>query len=199
MRLKTQFLTAAFLLAAVSETFGQGTFHNLNFENATFIPIPGDIYKRVQFAPAFPGWTAFVGTVQQTSTLSNNVFLDSSGMSIIDPGWSYPFGHFAGVIEGNFTAVLQAGFALDTFEPSDTTLVQSGQIPLGTESLQFRVYRDFGPSGSFAVTLCRPNLIADPSVNWHQLHAIRCRHPFLARPDYATGVHGLRRPTTSSE
>src|SRR5258705_6340372 len=97
--------TLAILLCPAS---GQGTFQNLDFESATLIPIPGDPYGSVQFAPAFPGWTGYIGTNQQGAALYNKVYLDSSGISIIDQGWSHLLTS-GGVIDGNFTAVLQAG------------------------------------------------------------------------------------------
>jgi hypothetical protein len=44
-------------------------FQNLGFESATFFSIPGDPHERVQFAPALPGWTGYVGGVPQTLSL----------------------------------------------------------------------------------------------------------------------------------
>ena len=159
---ETQFLAVALSVAALSTASGQGTFQNLNFESASFVPIPGDPYGRVQFAPAFPGWIASVGTSQQTAALSNNFFLDSSGMSIIDNDWPFLFG---GVIEGNFTAIVQAGFALGTFTLADTSLSQTGTIPAGTESLRFKAFADFGFSSSFAVSLGGQTLSLTPLEN----------------------------------
>src|SRR6266478_5350034 len=77
----------------------QGNFQNLGFESASLAGYP---YGSVPFAAAFPGWTGYVGTNQQTAALYNNVFLDSSGISIIDHGWSSPIAGPAGPIEGNF-------------------------------------------------------------------------------------------------
>jgi|ERR1043166_4398994 hypothetical protein len=131
--------------------FTQGTFQNLDFEGAFLVPIPGDVYGRVQFAPAFPGWTGFVGGVQQNAAQYNNAFLDSSGISVIDHGSSFPPSIL--VIEGNFTAVLQAGFALGTFQPTDTTLAQTGLIPPGTQTLLFRAYVSSLDPRNFGVTL----------------------------------------------
>src|SRR5437773_4772101 len=87
----------------------QGTFQNLDFEAATLLRIPGDPYGRVEFSPAFPGWNGYVGSSLQGAALYNNSFLDSSGISIIDQGWPHFVGPVAGLIEGNFSAILQAG------------------------------------------------------------------------------------------
>jgi len=145
-------LVIFFVTVLVSQSFpvfSQGTFQNLNFEEAFLVPIPGAGLGRVQFAPAFPGWTGYVGGVQESAALYNNVYLDSSGISLIDFGWPI----FPRVIQGNFTAVLQAGWRLNVFEPADTTLAQTGQVPAGTQSLQFRAFPDLGISDSFAVSL----------------------------------------------
>src|SRR2546422_10559953 len=88
----------------------QGTFQNLVFESATLVPISGTSSSPVQFAPAFPGWTGSVGGVQLSGALYNEVYLDSSGISVIDQRWTSPFGGPSGTIEGSYTAVLQAGW-----------------------------------------------------------------------------------------
>jgi hypothetical protein len=142
---------ATLLLAGfcIIDARSQGTFQNLNFESTSLVPIPGDPHSRVQFAQAFPGWAGYVGTNQQTAAQYNQAFLDSSGISIIDHGSIFP--PSTRVIEGNFTAVLIAGFALGTFQPADTTLAQSGLIPAGTQSLLFNAYFSLNPG--FGVTL----------------------------------------------
>src|SRR5260370_661315 len=144
---KGAFLFLCLMLLSNTRALAQGTFQNLAFEAATLVPIPGDLYGSVQFAPAFPGWTAYVGGIQQTSSLYNTVFLDTSGISIIDGS-----GSLRGLlIQGNFTAVLMAGLGLSPLQPADTSLSQTGLIPAGTESLRFKAYLDY-PQGTFSVT-----------------------------------------------
>src|SRR6266566_6464735 len=123
----------------------QGTFQNLGFESATLVPISGNSSSPVQFGPAFPGWTGNVGGVQVSAALYNNVFLDSSGIGIIDNG--VPF--FGSVIQGAYTAILQAGLTSGpggTLQPADTTLSQTGLVPSAAQSLLFRadVYANAG-------------------------------------------------------
>jgi hypothetical protein len=137
-------LALAFSLAV----HGQGTFQNLGFESASLVAIPEDPYGSVQFNNAFPGWVAYVGGVQQDRSLYNNVFLDSSGISIIDNGFPlYYFGAPVGVISGRFTAILQAGTTGPTATPADTTLSQTSLVPVSAESLRFRAYfwPNYGP------------------------------------------------------
>ena len=134
----------------------QGTFQNLGFESATLVPISGTSPSPVQFGPAFPGWTGSVGGVQLSGALYNSEFLDSSGISIVDQGWANPLAGPSGTIEGNYTAILQAGLASGpggTLQPADTALSQTGLVPLGTQSLRFKAYPALGQSGSFSVSI----------------------------------------------
>jgi hypothetical protein len=141
----------ALLLRAVLSAQGQGTFQNLGFESASLVPIPGDPYGRVQFAAAFPGWSGSAGGVPQTAALYNSLFLDTSGIGIIDAGFTNSYGS-GGLIQGSFTAVLMAG-VLGSAPAADTTLTQVGLVPVGTESLQFKADLNYiGISGSFGVT-----------------------------------------------
>lgn len=122
---------------------GQGSFQNLGFESAVIVPIPGDLYARVQFSEALPGWTGYVGGVQQSAAHHNNMFLDSSGIAIIGAGWPY-----GGRIQGAFTVALQAGLDLGTLAVTDTSLAQTGLIPSSTQTLRFRAKQGGGLFGS---------------------------------------------------
>lgn len=145
MKTKKLLLTCLIVIHTIASVEAQGTFQNLGFESASLVVIPEDPYGSVQFDNAFPGWVGFVGGVQQSRALYNNYFLDSSGISIIDNNWPDYFGPTAGVISGNYTALLQAGLSLSiTPTPADTTLSQTSLVPVSAESLQFRAY---SPSG----------------------------------------------------
>lgn len=139
-------------LAFLRSASGQD-FQDLNFESATLVPVSGDAYGGVQFAQAFPGWTVTIVGAIDTNALYNSIFLDSAGIAIIDHTSSY----FAGdVIQGNYTAVLESGLgstAPNNEFPTDVTLSQTGSIPAGTKSLQFKANNWFDSSGVFAATL----------------------------------------------
>lgn len=129
----------------------QGNFQNLGFESATIVPPSGSQF--VDFGQAFPGWTGYVGGVQDSVAVYNTLAGDTAGISIIDRGFSNPESLPGGLIQGNYTAVLMSGIS-GVNQPSDTTLAQTGLVPVGTESLRFKAQLDFiGISGSFGVTL----------------------------------------------
>jgi hypothetical protein len=93
--------------------------------------------------------------VQENAVLHNNIFLDTSGISIFDQGFQ-----FGSVIQGNFTAILQAGLG------GDTSLKQTGLVPAGTESLRFRARTGgLDSSGGFGVTLGGQTLSLIPVGN----------------------------------
>src|SRR6266446_856278 len=107
MKIEKSSILYIILISTVCCAQAQSTFRNLDFEAASLVPIPGDPYARVEVAAALPGWTGYVGGVQETAALYNSQFLDSSGIGIFDQN-SGP----GGPLQGNFTALLQAGLRL---------------------------------------------------------------------------------------
>jgi hypothetical protein len=132
------------ILAGAISAQAQGTFQNLGFESPTFVP-SGDT-SGVQFSPAFPGWFGYAGGVRQTMAVSNDVYLDTSGIAIIDRGWANPFSGRFGLIEGNYTAVLMAGVAGGITNPANVTLSQTSLVPVTAQSLWFKAAEIFPPS-----------------------------------------------------
>jgi hypothetical protein len=143
------------LLIGERKGYGQG-FVNLNFESATLIPITGDAYSRVQFDQAFPGWTGDCGGIQQAGALHDSLFLDSSGIGILDDQTQ------AGIkpVQGNYTAALEAGLQLFSGGQADTTLSQSGVVPASAQSLVFKAV--FAGTGNFTVLLGGETLSLTP-------------------------------------
>ena len=62
---------ASFLL--ITHTLAQGAFANLDFGSAVIVPAEGQFPSAIQFEPAFPGWTGYVGTNLETVVNYNNV------------------------------------------------------------------------------------------------------------------------------
>jgi hypothetical protein len=153
MRTRDLLILCFNFLCSVAPGLAQGTFQNLGFEQANLVPVSANA---VQFAPAFPGWSGFIGGVQASGALYNNLTLDTAAISILDHGWPNPFGGPGGLIQGNFTALLIAGLSstLPGAQPVNVTLAQTGRVPVNTESLEFRAYTySTSLSGSFVVTL----------------------------------------------
>jgi hypothetical protein len=132
-------------------------FQNLNFESATFVPIPNDPYDRVYLSSALPFWTGYVGADQTNAVLHNNFFLGSSGISIQGPtNSSFP------VLEGSLTPMLQAGTD-NLGNPMPVALSQTGLVPLDSRSLLFRANASvFGGPNPFVVTLDGETLSMTP-------------------------------------
>lgn len=137
------------LLLDVVGAVGQGAFQNLGFESASPIPTPP---APVAFGTALPGWTGYVGGVQESGAVYNTLTMDGAGFGIIDSGFSNPYYLPGGLIQGNFTAVVMSGIAGPGVGlPADATLAQTGLVPAGTESLDFKAQLDGG--SSFTVAL----------------------------------------------
>ena len=146
MKLPRTIWSVVFSLVLISRASAQ-SFLNLDFESATLVPV-GTTSQYVQFAPAFPGWTASIVSPFNTNALYDNAYLDSAGISIIDSKAQSLAG---AVIDGVYTALLQSGLGYTTNGAivSDTTLSQTGLVPSDAKSLQFKA----AASGKFAVTL----------------------------------------------
>jgi hypothetical protein len=125
---------AAAIIFAVLSAQAQGTFQNLDFEEADIVPIVGNpLYPyAVTVANALPGWTVDYGAVQQTQILYNNPSLGTTAVTLFASG--YP-GPVASIIDGNFSVALQSG--LLNGMPAPASISQTGQIPSGTQSLLF--------------------------------------------------------------
>lgn len=131
-------------------------FQNLYFESATLVPLAGSY--GYSFNLALPGWSGFSGTDQLNAALYDNAALDSTVIGIIDTNVPYVSGL---VIQGNYTAFLEAGLQLGSSTTSaDASLSQTGLVPLGTKSLSFLAVTN----GPFAVSLggTTLNLISSP-------------------------------------
>jgi hypothetical protein len=111
------------------------SFVNLDFESANLSPIPsGQSGGEVSSLDATPGWTAFLGTTQVTQVLQNNFTLGDASVGILTPNWS-----FGGIIEGQYTLVLQSGG-----QPGNETqkvgasVSQTALVPANAQSIQFK-------------------------------------------------------------
>ena len=130
---------------AVCSALGQGTFRNLDFELANVPALPQGQYgslNGVLAADAIPYWSVFYGSYQTPMITYNNYTLGNANVSILGPHWDGNLGTM--ILEGNYTAVLQAGQWNATVS---TSIAQTGTIPADTRSLQLRI----NPFGGYAL------------------------------------------------
>jgi hypothetical protein len=135
VRLKTQFLAAALSLTALSTTFGQGSFQNLNFEAVQNLPAPGVYFATTN---ALPGWAAFFRT-NQLFTIPYNL-----ATRLPDVGL---YGSPLPAIGGNFDVSLSAGGSIR----------QTGLVPADARSLLFKASIN-PPLSGFGISLRGQNL-----------------------------------------
>ncbi len=156
-QLRTLGLAGLLLLPALPLR-GQGTFVNLNFELASLQPIPSGQYGGlVPFSNALPGWVGYLGTNQTAQALQNIQRLNSAAIGVVGPNWVTPSSGI-GVIEGRYTAVLQAGDAIVTGNYVPAAIAQSGLIPPATSSIQMKVSPVLPFSALFGVSLGGQNV-----------------------------------------
>ncbi len=120
------------LFLAANQSRAQGTFQNLDFESPVFVPIPGDLYGRVEFGPAMPGWTGYLGTNQIDWILHNNQFLSTAGIAIYgpdNPSADFLHGHYFLILQSGLDPVGGAGIVTPA-------IVQSGTIPSSAQSIR---------------------------------------------------------------
>jgi hypothetical protein len=116
---------ASFVFAFCHSVLAQGTFENLNFEEANPVMINGSPY--VTAASALPYWTAAIGGVQQSQLTENDPSVGAPWVMLVGPGFPY-----YSPLDGNYSVFLQ-GSGVSAL-PS---ISQTGTIPAGTESLLF--------------------------------------------------------------
>jgi hypothetical protein len=116
------------LLATLSAQ-AQGTFQNLDFQDANLSPIPaGGFGGFVPITSALPGWTGYLGSTEVTQVLQDNYTLGVASIDILGPSW-------AALID-LYTVVLQPGFG--NAENVSASISQTGLVPSDALSLQFK-------------------------------------------------------------
>jgi hypothetical protein len=122
----------------------QGTFQNLDFEQASIVPLPGDnLGIFIVASDALPHWVVYGGSSPVGYVIYNTVSLGTPIVSLHDSAST-----IIQPLEGNYSAALQAGVP----GPVTAAIAQTGLIPADALSLQLRG----GPSSTsaqFAVTI----------------------------------------------
>ncbi len=148
MKIGIKIFLALLLLAAELTALSQG-FVNLDFEDAQIIPTVGSPYYPYGIATtnALPGWTVYIGPNQQSQITYNDPALGSTWVSL-DATNGFQ-------IDGNYDVFLQGG--LNDSGDSSASISQTGLVPVGTESLQFKAQSGL-PLGSLVVSLGGQNI-----------------------------------------
>jgi hypothetical protein len=139
------------IAVVVLPTHAQGTFQNLDFEQAGLYltPVPsGQFGGEVPVSSALPDWTAYLGNVQQTQALQNNYTAGTASINILGPDWGSGLGQSPSmIIDGSYTVMLQAGT-----EPGNmnvyvsASIAQNGTVPLTAQSVEFKAWALTGPT-----------------------------------------------------
>ena len=121
----------------------QSTFQNLGFESATVPDLPAGQYGGyVSSTQAIPAWTVYLGTDQVTQVLQNNITLGTAAVGLLGPNWtaSMGIGFVGGIIESNYSVVLQAGQDPFSLRPAvvNASISQVGLVPANAQSLQLK-------------------------------------------------------------
>jgi hypothetical protein len=111
-----QALSLFIVLSAVA----QGTFQNLDFEQAT----PAQFSGTVSAADALPYWTPEIGGVPQTEILQNGLSTGDPEVVLLTPRSPQP------PLDGDYSVLLTGSF-------DSASISQTGEIPFGTQSLFF--------------------------------------------------------------
>jgi hypothetical protein len=131
-------LQAAMICVLGFHASAQGTFQNLDFEEANPVIIQGSQYNDATAASALPYWTATIGGVVQSEIPVNESSTGAPWVSLIGPGSQSGFSP----IDGSYSLLLQGA-------ASAVAISQTGLIPSGTQSLLFKTQTmpalQFGP------------------------------------------------------
>jgi len=121
----------ALLLGGLFVARGQGTFQNLDFEQAKVPDVPaGQFGSDVSSTDGVPGWTTYIGGGQVTTILHNNDTLGAPAIAILGPFWAFPAN---AILQGQYTVFLRPKFDA-TILPS---IAQLGMVPSTAQSLRF--------------------------------------------------------------
>ena len=135
----------------------QGTFQNLIFESAIVPSLPSGQPAFIPFVDAFPGWNGITNPAAQAAY--NGISVGAALLSIVDLHTSFYSNY---VIQGNFTAVLQAGNVNppETYGPA--ALFQVGEIPADANSLLFSAFAVAAGISNFFVRINGQNVAFSP-------------------------------------
>jgi PEP-CTERM motif-containing protein len=146
--MKTYSLIPVLVLLPPVGMVAQGTFRNMDFEQAQIPQTqpPGFVSADL----AFPFWTVYYGSTQQTQVLWNEVSAGSTLATLLGQFASQPPFGGPNALDGGYSAFLFGG-------PTDCSIAQVGQIPTDAVSLLFKAQLP-GPGYQLIVSMGGVNL-----------------------------------------
>ena len=192
--MKEPLLTAALGVMCVS-AFAQGTFRNMDFEEAQ---IDQNQPRGVVSADlALPFWTVYYGSTQQTQVHWNELSAGSTWVSLIGQFNPDPVFGGASPIDGGYGAVLIGGLNGPTGGPLECSISQVGELPTDAVSLQFKARGGWqqltvsvgGVSLPVFELSSVPNQYVVYGVNVSQFAGMQEELRFTA-PGFSTGLNG---------
>jgi hypothetical protein len=127
MKTKITVLAMVSALMGIQQGFSQGLL-NLNFESANTSG-----YSSGSFIPtnnAVPGWTAYYGSLLQSTIPYNTIALDAASVDL--EGTNSQYGPYP--IQGDFSVFIQGGTQFDP-DTNGAAIMQTGLIPSSAKSI----------------------------------------------------------------
>lgn len=116
------------IFCALLSAKAQGTFQNLDFEQANIVPVGGSDTNLVEASAALPYWSVYVNSNPQTSILYDTATAGGPAVSIQDS-----LSPVAQVLQGNYSVLLQVGVE----NGSSVAIGQTAQLPQDAASIIF--------------------------------------------------------------
>ena len=134
-------LVSALLIVGGQYGQCQGTFANLDFENA-LLPLIPDAGSLIPITDALPEWTAYINGNPIGQVMYNGIYLSYPTVALIDSRARY----FPPPIQGNYSVYLKSTSDIGFISAA---VGQTAQIPSGALSLSFLIGDNAGFGVSF--------------------------------------------------
>lgn len=115
--------------------YAQGTFRNLDFEQARVILLEGQSFPSIATSNAIPGWTGVIWSHATPALPYNLVSLGAPWISLHDIRDNNPGGPVP-IIQGDYSLFFQATYPGAAVVPY---ICQTGRITLDTRSLTYKI------------------------------------------------------------
>jgi hypothetical protein len=130
---------ASLLFSSAQAVFAQG-FANLNFEQASIVSAsggytPADAYNALLASSALPYWTVREDGTVCTAVWGAPVALDETSVALLTSNNGYYSGYVP--LQGNYSVQFYAYADAPSGYYHTASISQTGQIPLGSQSIQF--------------------------------------------------------------